>query len=68
MSEKKIGGRRACLGDILQNIAEMGFFAHCSRGAWGELYKKWLKSNNFQTFQLILPILNLTARRNNEIF
>ena len=37
------------------------FFVHFPRGAWGEFYKSWFKSDKFQTFQLILPILNLTA-------
>ena len=58
---KKLGGHRACLGEIVQNIAKMNVFAHFPRGAWGEFYKSCLKSNKFQTFQLIWPILNLTV-------
>ena len=61
MSEKKLGGHRACLGDNVQNIAKIGVFAHFPRGAWGEFYKSWLNSNKFQTVQFILPILNLTV-------
>ena len=37
------------------------FFAHFLRGAWGEFYKSWHKSNQFQSFRLILPIVNLTV-------
>ena len=33
-------------------------FVHFPRGAWGEFYKSWLKSNKFQFFRLILPIVN----------
>ena len=62
MSEKKNEGSPCFFRtDIVQNIAKMGVFAHSWRGAWGEFYKSWLKSNKFQTFQLILPILNLTV-------
>ena len=59
MSEKKLGGHRACLGDIVQNIAKIDVFAHFPREAWGEFHKSLLKSNKSQTFQLISPILNL---------
>ena len=53
----KLGGNRVCLGDIVQSIAKIVVF--CSgRGAWGEFYKSWLKSNKFQSFRLILPIVN----------
>ena len=38
------------------------FFANFLRGAWGEFYKSWPKSNKFQSFQLILPIVNLTVQ------
>ena len=34
-------------------------FAHFPRGAWGEFYKSWHKSNKLQSFRLILPIVNL---------
>ena len=38
-----------------------GHFAQFLRGAWGEFYKSWLKSEKFQFFRLILPIVNLTV-------
>ena len=63
IGRKKLGGHRACLEDIARNIAKMGvFFAHFQRGAWGEFYKSWFKSNKFQSFRLILPIANLTVK------
>ena len=52
ISRKKLGGHHACLGDIVRIIAKM---------AWGKFYKSWLKSNKFQFFRLILPIVNLTV-------
>ena len=61
IGRKKLGGHRACLGDIIRNIFKMGVFAHFLRGAWGEFYKSWLKSNKFQSFRLILPIVNFTV-------
>ena len=61
ISRKKLGGRHACLGYIVRNISKMGVFAHFLRGAWGEFYKSCLKSNKFQFFRLILPIVNLTV-------
>ena len=48
IGRKKLGGHQ-------------GFFAHFLRGAWGEFYKSWLKSNKFHSFRLILPIVNLTV-------
>ena len=45
----------------MENIAQMGVFAHFPRGAWGEFYKSWLKSNKFQTFELILPIFQFNC-------
>ena len=50
-----------CLGDIVRNISKKGVFAHFLREAWGEFYKNWLKSNKFQSFRLMLPIINLTV-------
>ena len=63
MNEKNWGvtDHRACLGDIVQNIARMGVFFSFSKDTQGNFYKSWLKSNKFQTFQLILLILNLTV-------
>ena len=58
---EKIGGHHACLGDIVQNISKMGVFCSFLRGAWGEFYKSCLKSHKSQSFQLILPIVNLTV-------
>ena len=45
----------------MQNIAKMNIFVHFSSGAWVHIYKSWLKSNEFQSFQLILPIVNLAV-------
>ena len=61
IGRKKLGGHHACLGDIVRNISKMGVFVHFLRGDWGEFYKSWFKSNNFQSFRLILPIVNLTV-------
>ena len=59
IGRKKLGGHHACLGDIVPNVSKMGVFFHFLRGAWGKFYKSWLKSNKFQSFRLILPIVNL---------
>ena len=63
IGRKKLGGHHACLGDIVRNISKMGVFYSFSAGRldWGEFYKSWLKSNKFQSFRLILPIVNLTV-------
>ena len=58
---KKLGGRHACLGDFVRNISKMGVFCSFSEGSLGRFYKSWLKSNKFQSFRLILPIVNLTV-------
>ena len=55
----KLWGHHACLGDIMQNMAKMGIFCSFPRGAWGEFYRGWLKSNKFQSLQLTLPNVNL---------
>ena len=62
MREKKLGGspnlfRRYC-AKYRQNKR---FLLNFARGAWGEFYKSWLKSNKFQFFHLSLPIVNLTV-------
>ena len=44
----------------MKNFAKMGVFARFPKGAWGEFYKRWLKSNKFKSFRLILPNVNLT--------
>ena len=51
IGRKKIRGlprlfRRYCFKISL----EWAFFANFLRGAWGEFYKSWLKSNKFQSF------------------
>ena len=63
IGRKTLWGHRVYLGDIMQNIAKMGVFnfACFPRGAWVEFYKRWLKSNKFQSFRLILPIINFTV-------
>ena len=68
MREKKLGCHRTCLGDIVQNIAKTNIFAHFLWEAWDEFCKSWHKSNKFQSFQLIVPIVNLIVKflsRNN---
>ena len=37
---KKLGGHRACLGDIMQNIAKMGVFCSYSEGSLGRVLQK----------------------------
>ena len=54
MSQKKIGGHRAWLGDIVQNIANIGVLSSFSEGGLGRVLQ-----NKFQSFQLILPNLVL---------
>ena len=70
IGRKKLWGHLACLGDM-QNIAKNGcLFAHFPRGAWGDFYKSWHKSNRCRSFRLILPTVNLTVQylsRNIEI-
>ena len=61
IGRRKLGGHYACLVDIVRNISKMDFFVHFLRGAWGEFYKSWLKSNKFQSFLLVLPVVNLTV-------
>ena len=45
-----MGDHHVCLGDIAQNITKKSIIADFPRGAWGKLYKSWLKSNKFQSF------------------
>ena len=41
MNEReKLGGYRACLGDIAQNIAKMSVFCSFSEGSLGRILKK----------------------------
>ena len=61
IGRKKLGGHHACLGDIVQNISKMGVFCSFSEGSMGRVLQSWLKSNKFQSFRLILPIVNLTV-------
>ena len=44
----------------MQNIAKMDVFCSFSKGSLGQVLKSWLKLNKFQSFQLILPIVNLS--------
>ena len=37
---RKLGGHRACLGDIVQNIAKMGVFCSFSEGNLGRVLPK----------------------------
>ena len=61
IGRKKLGGHHACLGDIVRNISKIGVVCSFSEGSLGEVCKSWLKSNKFQSFRLILPIVNLTV-------
>ena len=38
---KKVGGHRACLGDIVQIIAKMGVFCSISEGSLGRVLQKF---------------------------
>ena len=40
IGRKKIGGHRACLGDIVRNIATMGVFCSFSEGSLGRVLQK----------------------------
>ena len=40
MSDKKLGGHRACLGDIVQSIAKMGVFCSFSEGGLERVFQK----------------------------
>ena len=42
IGRKTLGDRRACLGDIVQNISKLGVFCSFSEGSLGEFYKSWL--------------------------
>ena len=62
IGRKKLGGHHGCLGDIVRNISKTGIFCFIFLGEpGGVFYKSWLKSNKFQSFRLILPIVNLTV-------
>ena len=61
IGRKKLGGHHACLGDIVRNISKMGVFCSFSEGSLERVLQSWLKSNKFQSFRLILPIVNLTV-------
>ena len=51
IGRKMLGGHRACLGDIVQNIAKMGVICSFFEGSLGRVYKSWLKLNKFQSFR-----------------
>ena len=70
IGRKILGGHHACSGYIVLNISKMGVLGSFSEGSLVKFYKSWLKSNKFQSFRLILPIVNLTVQflsRNIEI-
>ena len=60
IGRKKFGGHHACLGDIVRNISKMGVFCSFSGGSLGRVLQNLVKSNKFQSFRVILPIVNLT--------
>ena len=60
IGRKKLGGHHACLGDIVQNISKMGVFCSFSEGSLG-FTKVGLNRTKFQSFRLILPVVNLTV-------
>ena len=54
----------------MQNVTRMGAFCSFFEESLGKFYKSWLKSNRFQSFRLVLPIVNITVEyfsRNIEI-
>ena len=51
IGRKKLGGRQACLGDIVQNISKMGVFCSFSEGSLGRVFTKvGLNRTNFYLF------------------
>ena len=40
IGRKKLGGHRACLGDIVRNTSEMGVFCSLSEGSLGRVLQK----------------------------
>ena len=40
IGRKKLGGHRACLGDIMQNIDKMDVFSSFSEGSLGRVLQK----------------------------
>ena len=40
IGRKKVGGRHACLGDIVRNISKMGVFFSFSEGSLGRVVQK----------------------------
>ena len=51
IGRKKLGGHRACLGDIVRNTSKMGVFCSFSEGSQGESFTKvGLNRTNFNLF------------------
>ena len=40
IGRKNVGGRHACLGDIVRNISKMGVFCSFSEGSQGRVVQK----------------------------
>ena len=40
IGKKNVGGRHACLGDIVRNISKMGVFCSFSEGSLGQVVQK----------------------------
>ena len=55
MNEReKLGGYRACLGDIAQNIAKMSVFCSFSEGSLGRILKKLTQIEQISIFPINL--------------
>ena len=53
MRGKKLGGHRACLGDIVQNIAKMrGFFCSFPEGSLGRVLQKLVLIKQISIFPI----------------
>ena len=52
MSEKKLRGHRACLGDIMQNIAKMGILCSFSKGSLGRVLQKLAQIEQISNFPI----------------
>ena len=64
MSEKKLGGHRACLGDFVKNIAKMGVFCSFSEGSLGRVSQKLASIEQISNF----PINFTNSKFNCTIF
>ena len=52
IGRKKLGGHRACLGHIMQNIAKMGVFCSFTEGNLERVFKSWLDGEQISIFPI----------------